>query len=82
MGIAYSIFELSGFLSFKARCARVEMPSKPPKLNGAVAGFGQKLFERSEFFWPRRSAVQLWGAAGRLSGRAFFWLLFLARQEK
>jgi hypothetical protein len=51
-------------------------------LSSDAAGFGQKLFERSEFFWPRRSDVQLWEPKGRLSGRAFFWLLFLARQEK
>jgi hypothetical protein len=32
------------------RCA--VLPSTPPSFSAHSEGFGQKLFERSEFFWP------------------------------
>jgi hypothetical protein len=38
--------------------------------------------ERSEFFCPPLGIRLAWEPEGRFSGRAFFWLLFLARQEK
>jgi hypothetical protein len=34
----------------------------------APQGFGQKLFERSEFFWPLRCKAQKREAEGRCSG--------------
>jgi hypothetical protein len=51
MDIAYSSLVLAVLL-FKTRCPHVDQPSEAPSQSSDKRGFGQKTFERSEFFCP------------------------------